>query len=119
MKYLLLCTMCLLFLSCEKELELDGTTWRNESNSKQLEFSGNSCTCTLLNLNNPSSPISVTYQFEYKKPNISMYVAASTGFTNYEGTVSKNKMTLTQQLPIVSDESMTYIDGSVEVFYLK
>lgn len=102
MRNSVLVILMFVLFSCgkDKEIKLYGTIWVNENNTEQLEFSESICKY-ILKSEVPGKEVSAIYSYEYDNNEIMLLVPASTGFYNYKGIVSKDKIIL---YPIFKDD---------------
>lgn len=119
MKNIILSILIIILYSCNKGIELDGTTWINQYGTEQFEFYENDCKYTM-NTSNSGNVTSVFYTYEYKTGKITLLAPSMSGFYNYTGDVSKNKMIL---YPILKDsngkDSIVHADEFRKVFHIK
>lgn len=99
----LIFTFLTLLSSCNDNLNsLNGTKWKSKDNTMEFIFDSDS-TCSMVNRSPydfPNNSTTGNYRYNYEHPNISLLTVLSSGFRNYDGSVSGKIMTLTDLAPI-------------------
>lgn len=122
LRLLQLSLLLLTIVSCNSS-EIDdmgNTKWSNSEGSITFEFFDSYCNC-MVDIDKQEKEIGYSYEFE--KPNIYLYVPASTGYSNYEGTIDGHKMILTPVKPEEQEDETDTQTGvpfaTQETFHLK